>query len=305
VGPHFPRHVRLRLVRGRLIAAALASAVFLVSGCRAKQTEGGRSTSSPDAVSVLDAEGHEVLLPHPARRVVSLVPSATQTLRALGAGDVVVGRTDYDTAAWIASRPSVGGGLEPNLEDIVALKPDLVVRFAGSQDPHTAARLDELGIPQLAVRPDHVEDIYRTAEMLGAATDFQHAADSLVAWIRDGLSAATKRAATLPRVRFAYVLGGTPPWVSGPGTYIDQVISMVGGDNVFSDLDALYSAVSPEELLTRRIQVVLVPSLSAFDSSLAPGARVAVVGGVLEIPGPGVVDAAYHVANLLHGRSLR
>lgn len=304
MGPHLPRHVRLPVVRGGLTFAALSLATALVAGCRASEDE--RSGAPAAAViHLVDATGHELTLPRPAERVVSLVPSATQTLYAMGADDVLVGRTDFDTEVWAADLPSVGAGLGPNLEALIALEPDLVVSFAGSQDPRTPARLDELGVPQLAVRPDRVEDIYATAKLLGEATGFEHAADSLVAAIQDGLAEVSARAEKLPTVRFAYVLGGSPPWVSGPGTYIDEVVSMVGGVNAFSDLHALYTSVSPEELVTRDIEVVLVGSQGAFDAALAPGARVAVVGDLLEIPGPDVVDAAYQVADALHGRSLR
>jgi iron complex transport system substrate-binding protein len=199
----------------------------------------------------------------------------------------------------------VGGGLEPNLETIVALQPDLVIRFEGTQDPRTPRRLDDLGIAHLSVRPDHLEDIYQTARILGAVTGHEQSADSLVEAIRSGLHELSERARSLPRLRVAYVLGGTPPWVSGPGTYIDEVISLVGGDNVFSDLGVLYSSVSPEQLLTRGVQVVLYSGAATFDTTLTPGARLADVGDALEIPGPDVVDAAYRVAELLHGRSLR
>ena len=80
---------------------------------------------------------------------------------------------------------------------------------------------------------------------------------------------------------------------------------MVGGDNVFSDLGTLYASVSPEQMRTRDIQVVLVSGAGDFDPGLAPGARVEVVGNAFEIPGPGVVDAAFQVGALIHGRSLR
>jgi iron complex transport system substrate-binding protein len=272
-------------------------------------TSGEESRADPEGeaaageVRLVDAAGVELVLHGPARRVVSLVPSATETLRAMGAAGVLVGRTDFDTAPWVATLPSVGGGIEPNLEALVALEPDLVVRFAGEQDPRTPSRLDALGIEHLAVRPDRIADIYETARLLGEATGYAAAADSLVETIRGGLATVAASVRGLERVQVAYVLGGTPPWVAGPGTYIDEVVSLAGGENVFADLGALYSAVSPEELRTRDIQVVLLSAGAAYDRSLAPGARVEVVGDALEIPGPGVVDAAYHVAELLHGRS--
>lgn len=290
-----------RAVRARLLLAALA----VVSSACGNPDAQGSSASEEGAIRVVDASGAEVSLPAPARRIVSLVPSATQTLGAIGAERALVGRTDFDTEPWASGLPSVGGGIEPNLEAIVALEPDLVIRFAGTQDPRTPARLDDLGIPHVAVRPDHVDDIYGTAELLGAVTGHGAAADSLVAAIRNGLQALGTRAAELPRLRVAYVLGGTPPWVSGPDTYIDEIVSLAGGDNVFNDLGALYSAVSPEQLRTRNIDVVLVSEAGTFDARLTPGARVVDVGDTLEIPGPGVVDAAYHVAELMHGRSLR
>lgn len=223
----------------------------------------------------------------------------------MGRDDVLVGRTDYDTQAWAARLPSVGGGLDPNLEAIVALRPDLVVRFAGEQDTRTPARLAELGIPQLAVRPDRIDDIYRTASLLGQAIGDATAADSLTAAIRSGLLAASAAVRDLPRLRVAYVLGGTPPWVAGAGTYIDEVVSLMGGDNVFADLELLYAGVSPEELRTRDVDVVLLSEAGTFDATLAPGARVELVGSALEIPGPGVVEAAYLVAERMHGRKLK
>lgn len=286
------------------IWSAISLACMVAAGC-VDGDVGQREIGGSGAIRVTDASGVTVTLPAPAQRIVSLVPSATQTLRAIGAGDALVGRTDFDDEPWVAAIPSVGGGLEPNLEAIVALEPDLVIRFGGSQDPRTPSRLDDLGIAHLAVRPDQVGDIYQTALILGAVTAHERAADSLVASIRNDLEELAVKAAMLPRRRVAYVLGGTPPWVSGPGTYIDEIVSLVGGDNVFGDLRMLYSSVSPEELLTRDIEVVLHSGADNFNAALTPGARVIHVGDVLEMPGPDVVDAAYDVAESLHGRSLR
>jgi iron complex transport system substrate-binding protein len=109
----------------------------------------------------------------------------------------------------------------------------------------------------------------------------------------------------LPRVRVAYLLDGTPPWAAGPGTFIDEVLSLMGGDNVFADLGALYAPVSPEQLRGRGIDVVLLAGTQAFDSSLAPGARIERAGSALDLPGPGVVAAAQRIGELLHGRSPR
>jgi iron complex transport system substrate-binding protein len=237
----------------------------------------------------------------PASRIVSLVPSATLTLHEIGAADRLVGRTDFDTAAWTAELPSVGGGLEPNLETIVSLRPDLVIRFAGSQDRRTPARLDDLGIPHIAVRPDRIDDVLETARVLGRATGLEEEADELVTRIEAGLAEVEERVRPHPRKRVAYVLGGTPPWVAGPGTYIHELVTLAGGDNVFADLGELYAGVSPEEIRSREIEVVLVSGADVFDPSLAPEARIEIVDASIEIPGPHLADAARHLAELLHG----
>lgn len=287
----------------RAVAPLCLALCVVVASCRAGTPP--VAAEFGDSIVVVDAAGLRRVLAHPARRIVSLVPSATATLQAIGADPALVGRTDYDTQEWAMSLPSVGGGLQPSLEAIVALEPDLVIRFAGEQDPRTRGRLDQLGIPYVTVRPDRIDDIFEMAEILGRVTGRDEAADSLVRFLREGLRETSEAVSGWPRLRVAYVLGGSPPWVTGPGTYISEILSLVGGDNVFSDLDALYSAISPEVLRTREIDVVLVATRGEYDEGLTPGARIEAIGSVLEIPGPEVVEAARRVAELLHGRQLR
>jgi len=278
--------------------------LFAVSAC-GPHIDDAPPEAAAATITVVDATGTERHLRGPAQRIVSLVPSATSTLRALGVESRLVGRTDFDTAPWMQILPSVGGGLDPNLEEIVALQPDLVIRFAGEQDPRTPARLDDLGITHFALRPDRLEDAYTSITQLGALTGSEQAADAVVAEIRAELDALRSAVASRPRLRTVYVLGGTPPWVAGSGTYIDDILSLSGGDNVFSDLGSLYASVSPEQIRAREIDVVLVSSAGDFDPTLAPGARIVEVGGTLEIPGPGTAEAAWRLAELLHATKLR
>jgi len=280
----------------------LIAVSLLASACRG---EISLEQSLPEGISVIDASGSERFFTAPATRVISLVPSATETLKALGVDSVLVGRTDFDEQEWLAHLPSVGGGLDPNLEEIVALSPDLVIRFHSKQVSRTPARLDELGITHVAVRPDRLRDLYAGTILLGRVTGADAAADSLVRALEAGLAEVSRRVSELPRLRTIYVLGGTPPWVAGPDTYIDAIIQLVGGDNAFEDLQSLYSAVSPEELRAREIDVVFVSETSQFTTTLTPRARIVEIGSALEIPGPHVVDVAWRIAELLHATSLR
>jgi iron complex transport system substrate-binding protein len=279
-------------------AALLSAAVLIAAACEPGREPAELTPAETDR-TMLDADRNAVRVVPPARRIVSLVPSATLTLAALGARDLLVARTDFDTAAWIGDLPSVGGGLQPSIEAIVAVRPDLVIHFGGSQDLQTPRRLAELGIRHASVRPDRVEDILAMVRFLGGVTAEPEAADSLVLHIESELEAVQRASLGAPDVQVAYVLGGDPPWVAGPGTYIHQLIELAGGSNVFSDLERRYSAVSPEEFYRRRIDLILLSRGTAFDERMAGGARIVHVSPALELPGPSVAASARELARIL------
>ena len=250
----------------------LSLALALLTAC-APARDAADSDDSSASVSVVDADGKTISLERPASRIVSLIPSASLSLDAIGARATLVARTDFDTVGWARDLPSVGGGLQPSLEAIIAAQPDLVVRFGGAQDPKTPARLDAVGIRHVAVRPDRVADVLTMITTLGHLAGRSAEADSVVRALETSLRATRDRASALPRVRVAYVLGGSPPWVAGPDTYIHELIEMGGGINVFADLTKLYGAVSPENFLARQIDVILTPDADALDPRLSRRAR--------------------------------
>ena len=250
-------------------------------------------------LTIKDASGSSLVFQSPPTRIVSLVPSATRTLQALGAQRLLVGRTEYDTGSALAYLPSVGRGLEPSLETLVALKPDLVIRFAGESDPSTPSRLDDLGVRHLAIRLDRIADVRTLFGDLGALTGSEGRAEKLVAEMDSTLHEIQQRVKGRPLVRVAYILGGNPPLVAGPGTFIDELLTAAGGENVFSDLHALYGPVSPEEFLVREVDLFLAPEGGEIFLPSIRRALVRVSPG-LELPGPDLAQAAWHLAGLLH-----
>ena len=282
---------------------------FLVAalvGCESSPGEQAPAgEGEPDAsrasypVELVDAAGTQHTFEAAPRRIVSLVPSATEALLQMGVANRLVGRTDYDRTAELASLPSVGGGLQPNLEILVSLNLDLVIRFAGESDLATAERLTELGIPHYAVQPDGIEDVLTIIRDLGSIMGASDAADTLLREIGDALDDVARRVAELPQPRVAYLLGGDPPWVAGPGTYIDELMAVAGGKNVFDDLGPLYAPVSMEALLDRDLDLIL---LSEGLTSPSPLAHVptAFLPASVEIPGPGLGRAARDIAVLIH-----
>jgi iron complex transport system substrate-binding protein len=291
---------------GRARGVFLACAALLVPLCACDRAPGSSAVADSTAVepsgpdTLVDAAGRTYVFTSPPRRIVSLVPSATAVLLRLGQQAHLAGRTDFDTAQAIAKLPSVGGGISPNLEALVAMQPDLVIRFEGPSDKATTEQLDRMGIAHFSVRPESTEDIRRIIEDLGRMTDRTKEAAALLTGIEHAIEFVQTTASTLPPVRAAIVLGGSPPYVAGPGTYLHELISIGGGINVFADLTELYAAVSPESALGRRPDVFITFKGTTIDPRITRGTPVREVGGWVQIPGPDLGAAAYEIARALH-----
>lgn len=217
----------------------------------------------------MDDAGSEIELSAPPLRILSLVPSATEILLALGQEARLVGRTDYDTGDPVAHLPSVGGGLRPSIERIVALDPDLVVRFRAESDPATPRRLDASGIAHAAIRPDRIEDIGRIIHLLGTIVGEEARADSLDRATERELDRASREASGRRPVRVALLVGGDPPTVAGPATFLSELLSAAGGSNAFPDLGGLYAPISLEEILVREPDLILAPEETPLPDPLA------------------------------------
>lgn len=256
----------------------------------------------PDATSVVvhDAEGRVVEFYSTPDRVVSLVPSASRTLIALGASDLLVGRTEFDTVGVLASLPSVGAGLHPTLEILLSLEPDLVIRFAGQTDTETPSRLDEIGVAHLSVAPESVEDVKRMITDLGTVVGRTPEARSLVERTDSTLADVRSQVANLDPVRVAWVVGGDPPWVSGPGTFIHDLLTAAGGENVFGDLGRLWGAISHETLVARQPDVILTVEGTRLDPRITRRIPVRTVSAAVSLPGPDLPGAAQEIAEALH-----
>ena len=229
----------------RLLVPGLAA--LLVLGC-----EGGS-----DAVP-LDHAGYPLPAARHVARIVSLSPSLTELLFAIGAGDRVVGRTRWCTdPPEVASIPSVGDGLEPNLELLLAREPDLVVFYHTPANALTIERLREVGVATISVRMDRLEDVPVGARLLGRALGVSSRADSLAA----GFEAELERRRRLPPDSGPSVLVLTwdaPPIVIGAGSFLTELLALAGAHNVFGDLPQPSVAVSLEAIAARDPDVVLL-----------------------------------------------
>ncbi|HVP67614.1 MAG TPA: helical backbone metal receptor [Anaeromyxobacteraceae bacterium] len=170
----------------------------------------------------------------PARpvRVVSLAPSLTDTVIALGLAPRLVGVTRYDVAPEVKGLSRVGGFLDPSPEAVLALRPDLVLWLTDSGAWPAVRRIAELGVPVLALPVVGVQDVLRSARLVGAALGEPAAGEALARELAAAIAAAERRAASLPRRRVLLVVGRDPLVVAGPGSYPDALLRIAGAENV-------------------------------------------------------------------------
>jgi iron complex transport system substrate-binding protein len=237
------------------VAALLPLSGAAWPGCE----ESRPNDASFAAISVRDDAGQTISLTKPARRVVSLVPSATEALFALGAGPYVVGRTRYDTAPEVKHLPSVGGGLNPGLETLVALRPDLVIGWEEHKSRGLRRRLEHLRIPMFALAVRDTGHVFSTISRLAILVGRDTAALRLNRSIRRDLAKVAASVAGLERPSVLYVVWNDPPMTAGPGTFIAQLVELAGGTILFPDLPRDWSEVSMEEIVRRQPDVVVLP----------------------------------------------
>lgn len=211
------------------------------------------------AVEVRDDAGRTVRLARPARRIVSLVPSVTETIVALGGAGRLVARTDYDGARELAGLPSVGGGVDPSPEVLVALEPDLVIawrsaRGGGFRDPLRAS-----GVPVYSASIEDTSDVFRTFERVGALLGMPRRAARLANELRDSLGAVAAARPPGARPSVLFTLLGSPPRTAGPGSFVAQMIGVAGGRPAFPELVERWPEISLEAVVERRPDVLVVP----------------------------------------------
>ncbi len=270
------------------------------AACEVGAPAPGLATDNPEpsTIRLVDDAGVAVELDGAPQRIVSLVPSATGILLALGQRDRLVGRTDYDLAPEVVDVPTVGGGLGASIERIVALQPDVVVHFRADSDPGTPRQLDAAGIRHVAIRPDRIEDVRRIVGLLGAMVGETVRADSILATLDAELRAVSAHVDGAARPRVVLV-GGDPPTVAGPGTFLHELVVIAGGENAFADVSQLYAPISLEEIVRRDVDLILAPESLPVPQALSAIEVRRIPLDVLT-PGLELTHSARILAGILH-----
>ena len=210
------------------------------------------------SIVVTDDLDREVRLERIAKRIVSLAPSNTEMLFALGLAEQTVGVSELcDYPPQAATKERVGSFATPSVEKIVSLKPDLVL--AASLHKTVGEQLVELGIPVIVLHPESIQGVLDNADLLGRVTGTARGAADLKRQITADISAVDKRVMTLTsaqRPLVYYEVWSNPIMTAGPNTFIHELITRAGGVNLGATATTDWPTLSLEELLSRQPQVM-------------------------------------------------
>jgi iron complex transport system substrate-binding protein len=299
----------------RAIAAALLVVLLAAPGA-----------AGASAMTMRDMLGHEVTLAAPPSRIVSLVPSVTEVIFALGADDRLVGRTDYCQYPPAArAKTSVGGMVDPSLEAVVALKPDLVIATDEGNREETFQQLARLGIPIYLVHATRLDALLDMIARVGALTGRQAAVGPLTASLRRRVDAVRRAVAPFPRPRVLYVIWPDPLIVPGRPSLLTELIEAAGGESVTGGEGPAYVRFSLEAAVALAPQVIVLADHASASGNASEAGRPepdkwrrfssvpAVRAGrlysvdlsILHRYGPSVVDGLESLARLIHPEAFR
>ena len=280
----------------------------LLFGCR----------SQPQTGTFTDDAGRTVEIAGGPERLVSFGPSITEILFALDLGDRVVGVSDFcDYPPEAREKPRVGNAFSPALEKIAELEPDLILTVKHEQ---LTSELEHLGFTYAVLDPKDMDGIMHTIRLVGDMTGRSQQAGALVEDMQRRVAAVTDKVKDRPPVRVFFIVDGTDlgmPWTAGPGSFIDDIIQLAGGENVAAGVAGAWAQLSIEEIVNADPDVIIVQTMSGGEPTVSVaeleshevwGQLTAVLAGnvyyidgdLVSRPGPRIVEGLEEMARILH-----
>ncbi|MGI5822468.1 MAG: ABC transporter substrate-binding protein [Dethiobacteria bacterium] len=276
--------------------------VLAVSGCTAspaeevgvdgqhpgKQHPGEQQPGADFPLTVEDHFGRRVEILQKPERIISLAPSNTELLFALGLDERIVGVTEYCNFPPAAlAKPKAGSFSEPYLEQIVTLEPELIIASELAITAEKLQQLEELQLPILVLHPAGFEEVCQTLELLGSVTGEKRAARQLITEMQARVEAVQEKLQQLPdtreRIRVYYQVYHDPLMTAGGTSIIHEIIEMAGGKNVFAEVEAAYPKISSEAVIERDPEIILFPNTH--------GTAEVPVSEIVDHPGWGTITA--------------
>lgn len=301
-----------------IIGMIIATLIAVAAGCTSKATKQAKDIKSAKSFSltITDDAGRKLTVGKEPSRIVSLAPSNTEILFALGLGEKVVGVTTYcDYPEAAKSKDKVGDFAKPNVEKILSLKPDLILAAGGIQTG-LVEELEKLGAVVFIVDSKGLDGILASIKKIGIATGTKKRAEALSQKMAGEIDEVKKRTAKLSsdeKPQVFYELYSDPLISVGPGTFIDSMIKIAGGTNIASDTKEEYPQFSLETLLQQNPEIYIAvkgPMVDPGDISKRSGwqnitaiklNRIYLVDdNLVSRPGPRIVQGLKAIAKAIH-----
>lgn len=237
------------------LSLALTLLVALLAGCAAPSADSG-------AISFTDMKDREITLDSPATKVVALTAADCEILCAIGAEDTLVGRGEYcDWPAEISEVPSVESGSETNIEQIIALAPQVVLMGTMAQTEEQVQQLEDAGITVVTSEATDIEGVYYAIDMIGKVVGKSDEAAALVADMKTAFEDISAKSSDEGKTVYFEV---SPLeyglWTAGAGTFMDEIATMLGLKNAFADVSG-WAAISEEQVLERNPDYIVTISM--------------------------------------------
>jgi iron complex transport system substrate-binding protein len=289
---------------------ALILALFFPS-CHKRTSHPTSSTRS-----FTDDIGHIVVLQHAPGRIVSLAPSLTEILFLIGADSSIVGVTDYCDYPDAAKRKAkIGGMLNPNIERILALQPDLVLMSGSGNMRSDFEKLMSAGTPVFVSHPRSIDGVFKSIVDIGELADRRRTADSVVTLLQSRRENLVRQAAAKKKETVLMILSLNPLVAIGPKTFLNELLTLANGQNIVRDSSTAYPVLSREEILRRQPGVIIATNdiVRSIDDILSPypewksltaiqNKRVAIVdASIVSRPGPRIIEGLETMIRAIHG----
>jgi iron complex transport system substrate-binding protein len=290
-----------------VLVTALVSMVSLVS-CRQQRT--GPSRGDVVERVVEDDLGRAVRLPGKIDSAVSLAPNLTEIVFAVGGGDQLRGVTTFCNYPEAAKAiPSVGDTMNPNMENIAALKPQVVFVSTASQIEAFTSRLEQQGVKTFVTNPSSINDVYRSIFSVGEILGKQENAEKLVEGLKLRADAVETKVKGAAKPKIFVQISKEPLYTVGNNSFLYELIMKAGGDPVTKGINEAYPRYSKESALAANPDVIILSDSNdnrepndAFNNSPAVknGKVFRINADILSRPGPRVIDALEQIAKALH-----
>jgi iron complex transport system substrate-binding protein len=304
------------------LALGLGAGLSACSGGQDRDVTASETATVPQSITITDMTGREVTLDGPAQRVIALAAADCEIIYELGAQKALVARGEWcDYPAAVLELPAVETGGETNVEQIIALEPDVVIMSTMAQSLDQVAQLEAAGIEVLASMATDLNGVYEAITMIGAALGYDDAAASLVESMQSDLhqlqTRVTLRGATGEGIYFEVSPLEYGLWAAGSDTFMHEIATMLGLENSFADVSG-WAEVSQEQVIARDPAYIVTVSVP-LEGVTPPADEIvarcgwngitAVANGdvwclgdnELTRPGPRLVDGAQELFDLIYG----